>query len=106
MRRSSIIFNLQVAPGSRTAIAGPSGSGKTTLLRILAGFRNADSGRIVMHGAPLFAEGVFVSCPPATDRLRSRRKGRYFLHLNVADNNIAQGLDASREEKRRRNWAH
>lgn len=93
-------IHLQVAPGSRTAIVGPSGSGKTTLLRILAGFETPDSGRIVMHGAPLFAEGVFV---PAHQRRIGYvpQEGALFPHLNVADN-IAWGLDASREEKRRR----
>jgi iron(III) transport system ATP-binding protein len=71
-------IHLQVAPGSRTAIVGPSGSGKTTLLRILAGFETPDSGRIVMHGAPLFAEGVFV---PAHQRRIGYvpQEGRCFL---------------------------
>jgi iron(III) transport system ATP-binding protein len=68
---------------------GPSGSGKTTLLRILAGFETPDSGRIVMHGAPLFAEGVFV---PAHQRRIGYvpQEGALFPHLNVADN-IAWG---------------
>jgi iron(III) transport system ATP-binding protein len=81
-------LNLTGGAGSRTAIVGPSGSGKTTLLRILAGFETPDSGRIVMHGAPLFAEGVCPR-PPATDRLCSAG-GALFPHLNVADN-IAWG---------------
>ena len=93
-------LNLTVAPGSRTAIVGPSGSGKTTLLRILAGFETPDRGRIVMHGKSLFADGVFV---PAHQRRIGYvpQEGALFPHLNVADN-IAWGLDASREEKRRR----
>ena len=53
-------LNLTVAAGSRTAIVGPSGSGKTTLLRILAGFETPDSGRIVMQGRTLFAQGTFI----------------------------------------------
>lgn len=93
-------LNLTVAPGSRTAIVGPSGSGKTTLLRILAGFETPDRGRIVMHGKSLFADDVFV---PAHQRRIGYvpQEGALFPHLNVADN-IAWGLDASREEKRRR----
>ncbi|WP_213703595.1 ATP-binding cassette domain-containing protein, partial [Klebsiella aerogenes] len=93
-------LNLTVAPGSRTAIVGPSGSGKTTLLRILAGFETPDNGRIVLQGNTLFAEGVFV---PAHQRGIGfvPQEGALFPHLNVADN-IAWGLDCSREEKRRR----
>ncbi|EOX6951894.1 MAG: ABC transporter ATP-binding protein [Klebsiella michiganensis] len=90
-------LNLTVAAGSRTAIVGPSGSGKTTLLRILAGFETPDSGRIVMLGRTLFAQGTFI---PA--HLRGvgyvPQEGALFPHLNVADN-IAWGLDGSRQEK-------
>ena len=90
-------LNLTVAAGSRTAIVGPSGSGKTTLLRILAGFETPDSGRIVMQGRTLFAQGTFI---PA--HLRGvgyvPQEGALFPHLNVADN-IAWGLDGSRQEK-------
>ncbi|MFS8062129.1 ABC transporter ATP-binding protein [Klebsiella michiganensis] len=90
-------LNLTVAAGSRTAIVGPSGSGKTTLLRILAGFETPDSGRIVMQGRTLFAQGTLI---PA--HLRGvgyvPQEGALFPHLNVADN-IAWGLDGSRQEK-------
>ena len=90
-------LNLTVAAGSRTASVGPSGSGKTTLLRILAGFETPDSGRIVMQGRTLFAQGTFI---PA--HLRGvgyvPQEGALFPHLNVADN-IAWGLDGSRQEK-------
>ncbi|QUG44747.1 ABC transporter ATP-binding protein [Klebsiella michiganensis] len=90
-------LNLTVAAGSQTAIVGPSGSGKTTLLRILAGFETPDSGRIVMQGRTLFAQGTFI---PA--HLRGvgyvPQEGALFPHLNVADN-IAWGLDGSRQEK-------
>ena len=91
---------LSVAPGSRTAIVGPSGSGKTTLLRILAGFETPDAGRIVMQGRTLFDEGIFI---PAHQRGIGfvPQEGALFPHLNVADN-IAWGLDCSRQEKRRR----
>ena len=91
---------LSVAPGSRTAIVGPSGSGKTTLLRILAGFETPDAGRIVMQGRTLFDEGTFI---PAHQRGIGfvPQEGALFPHLNVADN-IAWGLDGSRQENRRR----
>lgn len=90
-------LHLTVAAGSRTAIVGPSGSGKTTLLRILAGFETPDSGRIIMQGRTLFAQGTFI---PAHVRGVGYvpQEGALFPHLNVADN-IAWGLDGSRQEK-------
>jgi sulfate transport system ATP-binding protein len=42
--------NLEISSGSLTALVGPSGSGKSTLLRIIAGFENADQGRVWLFG--------------------------------------------------------
>ncbi len=39
-----------VETGSFTALLGPSGCGKTTLLRIIAGFEQADVGRVTLGG--------------------------------------------------------
>lgn len=39
--------DIAVHPGELVVVTGPSGSGKTTLLHILAGFDEADAGRIV-----------------------------------------------------------
>lgn len=93
-------LNLMVAPGSRTAIVGPSGSGKTTLLRILAGFETPDAGRITMQGKTLFDENIFV---PAHQRRIGfvPQEGALFPHLNVEEN-IAWGLNGTRQEKHRR----
>lgn len=41
---------LAVAEGEFFSLLGPSGCGKTTLLRIVAGFEEPDSGRVVIHG--------------------------------------------------------
>src|SRR5690606_14880299 len=43
-------LDLQVARGSFTTLLGPSGCGKTTVLRILAGFLEADAGRVLIAG--------------------------------------------------------
>jgi putative spermidine/putrescine transport system ATP-binding protein len=43
-------FNLEVAPGEFVSLLGPSGCGKTTMLRIVAGFEEPTSGRIVIGG--------------------------------------------------------
>ena len=42
--------NLEVRPGEFFAFLGPSGCGKTTLLRLIAGFAQADRGRIEVGG--------------------------------------------------------
>ena len=45
--------SLQVRPGEFFAFLGPSGCGKTTLLRLVAGFNQADSGRVLLDGRDL-----------------------------------------------------
>ena len=44
-------IDLDIQPGSFTAIAGRSGSGKTTLLRLIAGLETPDTGAIALDGA-------------------------------------------------------
>jgi putative spermidine/putrescine transport system ATP-binding protein len=46
-------FSLSVARGELISFLGPSGCGKTTTMRMIAGFENADQGRIWLDGAPL-----------------------------------------------------
>jgi spermidine/putrescine transport system ATP-binding protein len=42
--------NLEIREGEFFSLLGPSGCGKTTSLRMLAGFEEADSGRILLRG--------------------------------------------------------
>jgi simple sugar transport system ATP-binding protein len=44
--------DLAVQPGSIHGIIGENGAGKSTLMAILHGFHQADSGTILVHGAP------------------------------------------------------
>jgi ABC-type sugar transport system ATPase subunit len=50
-RKALSAVSLEVPPGSFFSILGPSGCGKTTLLRIIAGFEEPSSGRVVIGGA-------------------------------------------------------
>jgi iron(III) transport system ATP-binding protein len=47
--------NLAIRPGEFFAFLGPSGCGKTTLLRLIAGFNQADNGRILIGGRDISA---------------------------------------------------
>jgi iron(III) transport system ATP-binding protein len=82
--------DLDVQPGTRTAIVGPSGSGKTTMLRIIAGFEAPDGGQVIV-GDQVFADKG--RCVPA--HLRGigvvAQDGALFPHLTIADN-IGFGL--------------
>ncbi len=44
--------DLHVGSGEFFTLLGPSGSGKTTTLRMIAGFEQPDSGRVLLDGAP------------------------------------------------------
>ncbi len=73
---------------------GLSGAGKTTLLEIIAGFRKADEGKILLNG-------VDITEKPINERKIVMCHGRYlFPHMSVFDN-IAYGFGKkeSRKEK-------
>ena len=83
-----------MAKGGTTAIVGPSGSGKTTLLRLIAGFEHPDTGSILLNGAKVAGDGVWV---PAHKRHVGYVAGTapLFPHLSVGQN-ISFGLDAGK----------
>lgn len=45
-------FDVQIRPGTVTALLGPNGSGKTTALRVLLGLERPDAGRALVGGRP------------------------------------------------------
>ena len=47
--------DLDLPPGSRTALVGPSGAGKTSLARLLLGLAVPDEGEVLVDGRPLSA---------------------------------------------------
>ena len=79
--------NLEIRPGEFFAVLGPSGCGKTTLLRLIAGFNQADTGRV------LIADSDVSGLPPW-----KRDVGMVFQsyalwpHMNVR-RNVAFGLE-------------
>jgi putrescine transport system ATP-binding protein len=68
------------------ALLGPSGCGKTTLMRMLAGFEEATSGRVMLEGKDL--SGVPPYRRPVNMMFQSYA---LFPHMSVADN-VAFGL--------------
>jgi iron(III) transport system ATP-binding protein len=92
-------ITLSVEPGEFFALLGPSGSGKSTLLRLIAGFNQHQSGRLLIGGRDV------TGIPPW-----KRNVGMVFQnyalwpHMSVAEN-VAFGLQERRlprEEVRKR----
>ncbi|WP_297281065.1 ABC transporter ATP-binding protein [uncultured Anaerococcus sp.] len=79
-------ISLSVERGEFLTLIGPSGCGKTTTLRIIGGFEQADSGRVIF-------EGKDISKLPPNKRNINTVFQNYalFPHLNVFDN-VAFGL--------------
>jgi len=77
---------LSIKKGEFFSLLGPSGCGKTTLLRIIAGFENPDSGRIII-------DGVDYTYVPPYKRPVNMVFQNYalFPHMNVFEN-VAFGL--------------
>ncbi|HEY9870644.1 MAG TPA: ABC transporter ATP-binding protein [Candidatus Obscuribacterales bacterium] len=83
--------SLQVKPGEFFSLLGPSGCGKTTLLRMIAGFEEPSSGRLVIGGSEM------TSVPPHRRPVNLVFQNyALFPHLSVFDN-VAFGLRVSRQ---------
>lgn len=78
--------SLTIAEGEFFALLGSSGCGKTTLMRMIAGFGEPDSGRILLEGRDL--AGVPPHRRPVNMMFQSYA---LFPHLSVFDN-VAFGL--------------
>jgi spermidine/putrescine transport system ATP-binding protein len=92
-------LTLEIHDGEFFSMLGPSGCGKTTTLRLVAGFEEPTTGRILIGGTDV------------TDRPPNRRPVNtvfqhyaLFPHLSIQDN-VAFGLgftDLTKQEKKRR----
>lgn len=88
-------LDLDVPPGSLTAVLGLSGCGKTTLLRVIAGFERAQRGVVSLGGDTLDDGGTYV--PPERRSVGYvPQEGALFPHLSV-EANVGFGL--SRRER-------
>ena len=90
--------SLDIGAGELVALLGPSGCGKTTLLRIIAGFVEQTSGRVVVGGRPI------DDLPPNRREVGVVFQNyALFPHMSTLDN-VAYGL-ACRGEPRARQLA-
>ncbi len=91
--------SLEIARGEFFTMLGPSGSGKTTTLRLIAGFEQADAGRVELGG-----EDVTGRQPYARDVNTVFQDYALFPHMTVAAN-VEYGLRirrVARAERARR----
>ncbi|HSW43728.1 MAG TPA: ABC transporter ATP-binding protein [Patescibacteria group bacterium] len=92
-------ISLEIADGEFFSMLGPSGSGKTTTLRMIAGFEQPTSGRVILHG-----QDVTHLAPFDRDVNTVFQDYALFPHMTVADN-VAYGLvvrKVAKEERARR----
>ncbi len=84
---------LEIPAGEFFSMLGPSGCGKTTTLRVIAGFEEADSGRVLLDGEDV----TFVS-PKKRNVNMVFQDYALFPHMTVAEN-AAFGLKLKRVDK-------
>ena len=68
--------DLQLRPGTITAVVGASGCGKTTLLRLVAGFETPDAGTISIAGRQVASPSKLRGRRTAATSATSRRTAR------------------------------
>jgi iron(III) transport system ATP-binding protein len=83
-------IDLDLQPGTTTAVVGSSGCGKTTLLRLIAGFEAPDAGTIAIDGRQV-ASAKSAVAPHRRGVGYVAQDGALFPHLTVGQN-IAYGL--------------
>jgi putative spermidine/putrescine transport system ATP-binding protein len=83
-------LDLEIADGEFFSMLGPSGSGKTTVLRLVAGFEQPTSGRILLAG-----EDVTDRPPFARDVNTVFQDYAIFPHMSVRQN-VEYGLRVKR----------
>ena len=86
-------LDLEVRDGEFFSMLGPSGSGKTTTLRMIAGFEQPTSGRVVLHGRDV------TRVPPFERDVNTVFQDyALFPHMTVGDN-VGYGLMVRKVDK-------
>ena len=86
-------LNLNIHENEFVTLLGPSGCGKTTTLRILGGFANPDTGKVIFDGTDI------TRIPPNKRQLNTVfQKYALFTHMTIAEN-IAFGLKIKKKSK-------
>jgi len=75
-------INLQIAPGSMTALIGASGSGKTTLVRLIARFFDASEGSVLVGGVDVRD----MSSQQLAGQISQIFQDSYLFHGSIGDN--------------------
>src|SRR5256885_16099996 len=92
-------INVDVPGGEFFSLLGPSGCGKTTTLRLIAGFEQPTSGRILLDGVDM------AQTPPHKRRVNTVFQSYALFPFLTVEENVAFGLrfqKASKEETKRR----
>jgi len=122
-------FSLSISEGEFFGLLGPNGAGKSTFIRILTGAESADSGKMMLFGAPPSNESMrrigvapqensvyplltctenllyFGSLYGVTGKKARERAGRLLTELELADKASVQAGFLSGGMKRRLNLA-
>ena len=86
-------LSLNIKKNEFLTLLGPSGCGKTTTLKIIAGFEQADSGKVLFNGEDI------STLPPYKRQVNTVfQKYALFPHMDVYEN-IAFGLTIKKVEK-------
>lgn len=86
-------LDLYIKENEFLTLLGPSGCGKTTTLRIIGGFENPDSGKVIFDGKDI------TKLPPNERQLNTVfQKYALFPHMSIAEN-IAFGLKIKKKSK-------
>jgi ABC-type Fe3+/spermidine/putrescine transport system ATPase subunit len=94
-------ISFSVGPGQVLALVGASGSGKTTTLRMIAGYEQPDSGRIVLEANGAAVRDMTAESPQRRGFGMVFQHYALFPHMSVAEN-VAFGLEARGAAKRER----
>ncbi|MGN6326698.1 thiol reductant ABC exporter subunit CydC [Pseudolysinimonas sp.] len=87
-------LDARAARGDWLVVRGPSGSGKSTLLTALLGGLPAESGRILVDGAPLAsARPLFAWCPQDAHVFDSTLRGNLLLAGPATDADLMAALE-------------